>query len=55
MEWLKYFVLFAAFYNICFGLVLHTQNLASSFIYKVIPFFLGLGLLVYAAKILGWF
>ena len=41
-------------FNITFSLINKTKNFNSSLLYKVIPFFLGLGCLFYSAKILGW-
>jgi len=34
---------------------MHTENLFSSMVFKVIPFFLGIGCLFSVGKILGWF
>ncbi|MBD1379099.1 hypothetical protein [Metabacillus arenae] len=42
-----------AVFNILFALINKTKNFTSSMLYKVIPFFLGLGCLYYSLKILG--
>lgn len=41
-------------YWIFFSLINHTNNVKSSIIYKVIPFFTGLANIVCAADMFGW-
>ncbi|GIN67060.1 hypothetical protein J41TS2_24810 [Bacillus sonorensis] len=46
-------VLACSIYNIMFSLVAKTSDLRSSVVFKVFPFFLGLGCLIYFLKITG--
>jgi len=43
-------ILATGIFNILMGLIMKTENLASSILFKVIPFFLGLSCLVYTLK-----
>lgn len=47
-------LLISGVYLIIAGLSIHTKNLKSAIIFKIIPFFLGLTHLFYAAKLFGW-
>lgn len=50
MDWL---ILIAGAFNVIMGLATKTKDFGSSLFFKIIPFFLGLGLLYYATKIIG--
>jgi hypothetical protein len=43
-------VLILGAYNIMISLIMQTNNLVSSLLFKVIPFFLGVGSLIYALR-----
>ncbi|HEY5588254.1 MAG TPA: hypothetical protein VIK86_04770 [Candidatus Paceibacterota bacterium] len=45
--------LVVSFYNIFMALIQNTKNIISAIIYKVIPFFLGLGCLYVAGVLSG--
>ena len=42
-------------YLVAGSLTVHTKNLLSAILFKIIPFFLGLGCLFSAAKLLRWY
>jgi len=42
-------------YLVMGALTMNTKNLLSAVLFKVIPFFLGLGCLFSAGKLIGWF
>lgn len=43
-------VLVSGVFNVCSALVMNTKNVLSAVFFKVIPFFLGLGCLLYSLK-----
>jgi len=47
-------VLILSIYTISTALIMNTADLFSSVIFKIFPFFLGLIVLFYAVKELGW-
>ncbi|HZH58461.1 MAG TPA: hypothetical protein VEY70_02560 [Metabacillus sp.] len=47
-------VLACGIYNIFLSLILKTRDFGSSVVFKVIPFFLGLGCLIYFLKVTGF-
>lgn len=50
---MMHIVLLLAIYNLFLALVTKTPNLASSILFKVLPFFLGIGALLYYLKEMG--
>lgn len=57
MSFLPYFLLIVGFLHIFMSLVCKATGnhpLASAFVFKVIPFFIGFTSLLYAVKLLGW-
>lgn len=51
---ISYMPLIAGLWLIGIALMMTTKNVISSVIFKVIPFFLGMGCLFSAGKTLGW-
>lgn len=50
---LIWLVLYTGIFHIIMALVIHTKNLRSAIIFKVKPFLLGVGCLIYALKQFG--
>ena len=50
-----YIILVTGVWLVTWSLIMDTHNVKSAFIFKVIPFFLGLANIVVSGKILGWF
>lgn len=46
-------VLASGIFNMIMSLVTNTKNVPSAMIFKVVPFFLGVGCLIYSLKQLG--
>jgi len=51
---INYIPLLAGIWMIGMALLMHTENIQSSMVFKVIPFFLGTGCMYTAAVSLGW-
>jgi hypothetical protein len=51
--WLNIFILLFGVWNITMSLVMNTKNFVSALIFKIVPFFGGLGLLYIGAKNAG--
>ena len=50
MNFLLYFVLASGIYSLIGSLSMHTTNLRSAIIFKVIPFFFGVAVILYFLK-----
>jgi hypothetical protein len=48
-------VLVAGIFNMVMSLITNTKNVHSAVIFKVVPFFIGSGCLIYSLKVLGVF
>ena len=49
-----YFVMASGIFNIVMAFVITARDYGSAILFRVIPFFFGLGNLLYAVKMLGW-
>lgn len=47
--------LISGFYSIIFSFLMSTKNFRSALIFRILPFFLGLGCLFSSCKLFGWF